>query len=457
MSTGIEERLAATRGGSAAWYARAQRCIAGGIGHDVRYAPPFPTYIQRAEGPYKWDVDGNRSIDYQLGNGALLLGHAHPAIVEAILRAAPLGTHFGNDHPLQVQWAEQIQRLVPCAERVRFVNSGTEANMLACRIARAVTGRPRILRFEGHFHGWHDDLVRGFAPPFEVPPSLGLAPGALDGTVMLPANDLALVERTLAERRDLAAIILEPSGASWSTVPLVPGFLQGLRDLTRRYGVLLIFDEVITGFRWAPGGAQERFGVVPDLSTHAKVIGGGMPAAAVCGRAEVMAVLEITGDPHHDRFERVLHYGTYNANPLSAAAGLACLEIAATGEPQRHADAMAERLRQGLDAVLERRGVAGYVYGEASTFHIYLEKAPGSGVKDRQALRTLDARVLKGMPGDLIRALQNGFRVRGVDLMSYNGGMCSAAHSTADIDETIAAFDDLMAELLAAGLVARLG
>jgi glutamate-1-semialdehyde 2,1-aminomutase len=457
MSMSLEKPSVGTTEGSAGWYERAQRVIAGGLGHDVRAASPHPLYIQRAEGAHKWDVDGNRYVDYNLGNGALLLGHAHPAVVEAVVRAAPLGTHFGNDHPLQVEWAELIQKLVPCAERVRFVNTGTEANMLAARVARAFTGRGKIIRFEGHFHGWHDDLVRGFSPPFEVAPSIGLAPGALDGTVLLPANDLDRLERALVADPDVAAVILEPSGASWSTVPLAPGFLQGLRELTRKRGVLLIFDEVITGFRWAPGGAQERYGIVPDLSTHAKVIGGGMPAAAaVCGRADVLDVVRFTGDLEHDRFRRVLHYGTYNATPVTAAAGLACLKIVQTGEPQRHADAMAERLRNRLDAILERRGVAGYAYGEASTFHVYLESTSGRRPRERQQLRTLDPLILKGMPADLIRALQGGLRARGVDLMSYNGGMLSAAHTAADVDETVNAFDDLIAELLSRGAIATL-
>ena len=177
MTPSFEEQIQATRAGSGAWYARAQQAVGGALGHDVRHALPFPTYIARAQGAYKWDVDGHRYIDYHVGNGALLLGHAHPAIVEAVIKAAPLGTHFGNDHPLQVEWAERIQSLVPCGERVRFTNSGTESDMLACRVARAHTGRPTILRFEGHFHGWGDELVTGFAPPFDVPPSIGLDAG----------------------------------------------------------------------------------------------------------------------------------------------------------------------------------------------------------------------------------------------------------------------------------------
>jgi glutamate-1-semialdehyde 2,1-aminomutase len=347
MKPTFEDQIQATRSATGGWDARAQKAVGGALGHDMRHALPFPTYIERAQGAYKWDVDGHRYIDYHVGNGALLLGHAHPAIIEAVIKAAPLGTHFGNDHPLQVEWAEKIQSLVPCGERVRFTNSGTESDMLACRVARAHTGRPTILRFEGHFHGWGDELVTGFAPPYDVPPSIGLAPGFRLGTVMTRANDLDEVERILRQRGDVAAVILEPSGGSWARLPLRPGFLAGLREVTRRHGTLLIFDEVITGFRWAPGGAQERYGVTPDLSTHAKIIGGGVPGAAICGRADVMQVFDITGDPFHDRFRRIAHQGTYNATPLTAAAGLACLSIVATGEPTRRADALADRLRAG--------------------------------------------------------------------------------------------------------------
>jgi glutamate-1-semialdehyde 2,1-aminomutase len=229
-----------------------------------------------------------------------------------------------------------------------------------------------------------------------------------------------------------------------------------VRELTRRYGNVLIVDEVITGFRWAPGGAQERAGLVSDLSTHAKIIAGGMPGAAVCGRAEIMDVMRMTGDAAHDRFERVLHYGTFNAAPLSAAAGRACLEVVSSGEPQRQADAMAERLRAGMDRVLEDRGVAGYVYGESSAFHIYLSAPGGERIADRRALHTADPAILKGMPGDLVTALQNGFRARGMELMSYNGGMTSAAHVEGDIDETVAAFDELVQELVEHRRVAML-
>jgi glutamate-1-semialdehyde 2,1-aminomutase len=439
-------RLAAARPRTAEWHARARAVLAGGTGHDLRAAAAGPTIVTHARGAHKWDVDGRRYIDYGLGGGALLLGHAHPAVAAAARAALDRGTHFGNDHPDQIRWAEVIQRLLPCAERVRFVNSGSEAAMLAARLARACTGRGRLVRFEGHFHGWHDDLVSGHAWPFDRPGTRGLAPGAPLGSLLLPANDLPRLEAALAAEPDVAAVILEPSGASWGTVPLAPGFLAAVRETTRRHGVLLIFDEVITGFRWAPGGAQARHGVVPDLATLGKIIAGGLPGAAVCGRADVMEGLAVRGDARRDRFERVLHFGTFNANPVSAAAGLACLEIVAGGEPQRRADALAAALRTGLDEVLKRRGAAGYAYGEASAFHVFLEALPGRGLP-REALPTLDAGILKGIPGGLVGAVQDGLRVRGVELLSGLGGMTSAAHDERDVADTVAAFDDLVAEL----------
>jgi glutamate-1-semialdehyde 2,1-aminomutase len=440
-------RVRAMQPGSARWFERGTKTIGGAYGHDGRYNPPFPTYIERARGGHKWDVDGNRYIDYRLGNGALMLGHADPDVNAAVAAILEKGTHFGNDHPLQVEWGERVQRLVPCAERVRFVNSGTEANMLACRLARGFTRRPKILRFAGHFHGWHDELLTGMTPPFDVPPSLGLAPGAAAGVTMIPDDDLDLLEGTLAADREIAAVILEASGASWGTVPLPASFLKGVREVTRRHDVLMILDEVITGFRWAPGGAQERFGVTPDLSTHAKIIAGGLPGGAVCGSADILRGLDFTGDSRHDRYRRVMHYGTFNANPLSAAAGIACLKKLDGGEATRRAEEVAAALREGMDAVLERRGIAGYVYGEASTFHIYLAAPLAPRVQRRADLVTTDAATLKGIPTTMVMAVQNGFRARGVELMSYTGGMTCAAHGREDAAQTVSAFDDLMGEL----------
>src|SRR5262245_49332123 len=242
------ETYAAKRTKSAEHYQRAQRVLAGGVGHDLRFFEPMPLCIARARGARKWDVDGNEYIDFLMGNGSLLLGHADLEVCDAVTRAMADGSQFGNDHPLQIEWAEWITRLVPSAERVRFVNSGTEASALALRLARAHTGRRKILRFEGHFHGWHDDVVHGFHPPFEADGSLGVPPDVRDHLVMIPAGDLNHVADLFAADHDIAAAILEPSGASWGRVPLDVEFLHGLRELTARQGVVLIFDEVVSGF-----------------------------------------------------------------------------------------------------------------------------------------------------------------------------------------------------------------
>ena len=374
--------------------------MGGKAGHDLRHFSPMPLYIERGKGSRKWDVDGHEYIDFLLGNGALLLGHAPPEVLDAIAQVSGRGTHFGNDHPLQIEWAERVQELVPSAERVRFVNSGTEATLLALRLARAFTGRSKILRFEGHFHGWHDDLVHGFQPPFDADGSLGVPPLVRDHTVLVPDGDLQAAEQALDRDPDIAAAILEPSGASWGRVPIDPEFLRGLRDLATRKNVLLIFDEVVTGFRYSPGGAQQFFNVIPDLSCFAKILTGGMPGGAVVGRADVMALFNQTGDPHHDRFERVVHLGTFNASPLTAAAGVALLKQVATGEPIAKANAAAEKLRSSFDEVLANRGIAGYVYGISSTFHVYFETDTDRirNASSRDDLQTREARGSKGCP-----------------------------------------------------------
>ena len=439
-------------------FARASRVLAGKVGHDLRHFEPVPLYIERGIAGRKWDVDNNEYIDFLMGNGALLLGHAPPAVVEAICEIVGQGTHFGSDHPLQLEWAELVQRLVPSAERVRFVNSGSEATLLALRLARAYTGRNRILRFEGHFHGWHDEVVHGFHPPFAAEGSLGVPPQVRDNMVLIPDGDLHLVEEALSGEEDIAAVILEPSGASWGRVPLEGDFVRGLQALTSRYGVVLICDEVITGFRFSPGGAQQLYNLQPDLSCFAKILAGGMPGGAVAGKAEIMQLFDLSGEPRHDRYERVTHLGTFNAAPLSAAAGVAVLRQVANGEPIDRANAIAKRLREGWDAVLEKYGVAGYVYGPSSTFHVYFETdlERMRGVSSRCDLYTREARRLKGMPPLLIAEYQRRLRHHGVDVMSFTGGFVSAAHTESDIDEASRAFEQTVIELCDRGLVETL-
>ena len=242
----------------------------------------------RAEGAYKWDLDGHRLLDYVTGHGALVAGHCHPAVVEAVRRQAGLGQHLGASSELQADWAERIVALVPSAERVRFTSSGTEATLLALRVARGFTGRSRVLKLAGHFHGWHDDVIPGVALPVEREPPRGSPPNP-DLAVVDPFAEGAL-ERELA-RGDVACVILEPTGAAWGAVPLPPERVASIAAAARAHGTLVLFDEVVTGFRWSPGGAQAVIGVTPDLTALAKVVAGGLPGGALSGRADVMEVL----------------------------------------------------------------------------------------------------------------------------------------------------------------------
>src|SRR6266849_5242086 len=378
----IHEEYRAKHAKSAALWERARRSIPGGSTHDIRHLPPFPTYVERAAGTRKWDVDGNEYIDYWMGHGALFLGHCHPAVVRAVQEQMARGTHLGGCHELEVRWAELVTRLVPCAELVRFTMSGTEATHLAMRVARAYTGRSRIVKFTGHFHGWHDGAVAAVNPPYDVPMSAGVPGSTLDQVAICPPNDIKAVQVAL-ERGDVAAVILEPAGGQSGTTPTIPGYLQELRSLTTKHGVVLIFDEVITGFRYAPGGAQAYFGVTPDVTTLAKIVAGGLPGAAVVGKRDVMSMLAHRGDPAWDRSERVAQNGTFNSNPVCAAAAIATLELVADGSLHARANKACDELRTGLSDLMKRGGVPGTCFGESSIFHVSFEGRPGLAGFDR--------------------------------------------------------------------------
>ncbi|HYW90633.1 MAG TPA: aminotransferase class III-fold pyridoxal phosphate-dependent enzyme, partial [Chloroflexota bacterium] len=297
---------------SAELYQRSRDSIAGGITHDSRAFAPFPIYIERADGARKWDVDGNELIDHWMGHGALILGHGHPQVVAAVAEQVHRGTHYGACHELEVAWAEQICRMIPSAEWVRFTMSGTEATMLALRDARAFTGREKIIRFAGHFHGWHDYAMAGYQPPFDTPTSTGIPKAVAESMLVAYPNSIDSVRQLLDANADqVAAVIVEPGGGSNGIIPTNQQFLQQLRDLTRERGVVLIFDEVITGFRYSPGGAQQKYGVTPDVTTLAKIVAGGLPGGAVVGRRDVLDVQTFKGELHRDRFERVLQQGTF--------------------------------------------------------------------------------------------------------------------------------------------------
>jgi len=444
--TTILEQYEALHQGSLRLYQRALRAFPDGVTHDIRYFAPFPVYVERAQGAHKWDLDGNEFIDYWIGHGALLLGHNHPAVVRAVSEQLGRGTHYGASHELEIAWGRWVQKLIPSAERVRFVSSGTEATLMAIRLARAFTGRKTLLRFEGHFHGWHDAVMLGYQPPFDAPDSAGIPPGVLAHVRCLPPNDLAAVEKALAEDDDVAGIILEPAGGANAAIPTRPGFLSALRDLCTARGLVLIFDEVISGFRYAPGGAQAYFGVQPDLTALAKILAGGLPGGAVAGRADIMHLLTITEDAHRNRHGRVSHPGTFNANPLSAAAGVATLEIAATGQPQQHAGDLTLKLIRGMNDLLRRAQVPGCVYGDRGAFHMLIGQKDFQPEEVERILDRADAARLATGMGRLTQPVRAALLLEGID-PSGPSGRLSSAHTEADVERTLAGFESALERL----------
>jgi glutamate-1-semialdehyde 2,1-aminomutase len=428
----LVERYRAAFPRSQELHRRAQGIFPNGVTHDVRHLEPFPVYVDRAEGSHKWDVDGHELIDYWAGHGALLLGHGHPAVVDAVQRQMARATHPGACHEGEIAWGGLVQQLVPSAERVRFTSSGTEATLMALRLARMFTGRPRVLKFAGHFHGWHDFLIPGADAPDAGKPVPGVPVEVAAQTVIVPPNDLNLVEEALKRDPQIGCVILEPTGGHWGAVPIGGAFLWRLRELTTRYDRLLIFDEVITGFRVSPGGAQGHYGVMPDLTTLAKILAGGLPGGCVAGRADVLAGLEFRpGKP------KMKHPGTFNANPLSAAAGIATLQIVAEGETCRKANEVARQIRQKLNGLFAERNYPWIAYGEFSAFRLLPDyrgpRSAGDGfVPYNGAMDRLDG----PRPPGLTHAFRQGMLLHGVDLFGLSG-MTTAAHTDADVEKTV--------------------
>ncbi|HLJ92601.1 MAG TPA: aspartate aminotransferase family protein [Gemmataceae bacterium] len=415
-------------------FEQAKAIFPNGVTHDLRHLEPFPIYIERAEGAHKWDVDGHRLIDYWAGHGALLLGHSHPTVVGAVQQQMSRATHPGACHALEIEWGQCVQQLVPSVEKLRFVSSGTEATLMALRLARLFTGRPKVLKFAGHFHGWHDFVIAAADPPYDGSVVPGVPGEVAAQTVVVPPNDPAAVERALAGDPQIGCVILEPTGGHFGAVPIGGEFLQQLRACTAQHGRLLIFDEVITGFRVHPGGAQSHYGVTPDLTTLAKVLAGGLPGGCLAGRADILAGLEFRpGKP------KMKHPGTFNANPLSAAAGIAALRLVASGEPCRRANALGQRLRQRLNALLQARDTDWVVYGEFSGFKFlpgYRGPRPAGDdfIPYGGALENLDG----SKNPRLSQAFRRALLLHGVDLPGL-GGMTTAAHTETDIADTVTA------------------
>lgn len=418
---------------------QAREVLPSGIVHDSRRTWPYSIYGDRAAGSHKWDVDGNEYVDYYGGHGSLLLGHQHPQVIAAIQAQLGKGMHLAAANELEIEWARRIQAMIPSAERVRFTASGTEATQLAIRLARAATGRSRILRFKSHFHGWHDQVSFGVNDHLDGSPSVGVLSEVAAQTALVPPNDVAAVERLLAEHNDIAAVMLEPIGSSSGTIPTSPEVLNALRELTSRHGSLLIFDEVVTGFRVHPGGAQALFGVTPDITTLAKIVAGGMPGGAVGARKDILDWLDFDIAAENKR-ERVNHQGTHNAHPCSAAAGIATLDIIRDSDACARASALAAKLRAGLNEVLEEESIPWAIYGEHSFFHLHSNPL-GEAIRPTSFdARKLTIEALKGKDERMLAKLRLAMLVHGVDLKGFRGGIVSAVHTDADIAFTLDAW-----------------
>lgn len=341
----------------------------------------YPIFMERGRGSHIYDVDGNEYIDWMMAFGALPLGHAHPEIVEAIKEAAATGAHFATATPVELEVAEMLQKMVPNAERVRFANTGTEAVMAAIRLSRGVTGRPKILKFEGHYHGWHDDLLVSSnvmppsalglrSDPIKIPDSSGLNRTALDDTILVPWNDLQALRRAIENHPgQIAAIISEGVMANMGVIPPAEGYLQGLQELARANGILFILDETVTGFRIAPGGCQEYYKLSPDLVTFGKALGCGLPVAALVGRAEIMDALQWGG---------VLHYGTHNGSRIGMFAARANLRVLTRDNNAsfRHTWRVAERLCTGYRELFTKKGRTVVVQNVGPMFQLMFTDQP---------------------------------------------------------------------------------
>ncbi|MCE2463036.1 MAG: aminotransferase class III-fold pyridoxal phosphate-dependent enzyme [Dehalococcoidia bacterium] len=334
---------------------------------------------------------------------------------------------------------------MPSIEKIRCHSSGTEATLMALRLARAYTGKNKVVKFEEHFHGWHDYAITRADRP--VP---GVPATTSQSVIVLPPGDISLVEQKLANDGDIAAVILEPTGAHYGQLPLmVPQFLKDLREVTRRYGVLLIFDEVVTGFRVSPGGAQGRFGIDPDLTTMAKIVAGGLPGGVVGGKADIVDRIAFQNDPEWDTRQRIAHPGTFNANPLSAAAGAICLEMVASQPINQRADAAAAQLKTGLNEIFTRMEVPGHAHGMASLIHLTMKDCNCDRELCTMSHQEISGAANAAVTGSLKRALMNN----GVDIMGRGSLIVSATHRSEEVERTLSAFEESLTAMRREGVV----
>ena len=415
--------------------------IAGGVNSNFRLnISPTPLVFDRGDGPYLYDIDGNRLIDYYLGMGPMILGHKPKAVVEAVKDQIDKGILFAGQSAVEAEAARLVCDMVPSAERMRFGSSGSEVDQAALRLARAVTGRSRVIKFEGHYHGWFDNVLWSTAPavasagPANAPTPVIGSKGQLADTAntltVLPWNDLEILEAYLAAG-DVAAVIMEPAMCNQGSIKPGAGYLEGVRAACTKFGTILIFDEVITGFRLAPGGAQEVFGVMPDLSTFGKAIANGFPVAAIAGRADLMDMF-VTGG--------VVHGGTYNAQPVAMAATVATLKSLTPAVFAKIGHA-GTALADGFREIFASAGVTAQVVGFPQVFHIALGlSAPARNYRG-----------LAAMNRPAYVALTTALLRRGVRALERGAWFLSSEHDAGVVQETLQAMADAVRELKAAG------
>lgn len=430
LSSNREASVRAKTPKSLACYERSQKTLAGGVSTALRRAAqPYPLFYTHGKGPRITDVDGNEYVDYTLAWGPLILGHAPDAVNEAVARQLSLGHTFGAQHALEYEASEALCAAIPCADKVAFANSGTEIVQVALRLARGVTGRPLYLKFEGHYHGWDDSVLVGYKVTPEqfdspVPAPVGMGQRPWSGAVVARWNNRESVERAFAAHEgQISAIICEPLLCNSGCIPAEPGFLQFLREISTRHGALLIFDEVITGFRLALGGGQQYYGVTPDLATFAKAAAAGLPLSVLAGRDEYMRLIADG---------KVVHAGTLNGNPLALAACVAALrELNGDGVYER-LHRLGSRLREGMTAILRSKGVDVVATGEGPCFQLHFQKTTPVEYRDTLACnKPLYAQFLMGLLDEGVLALPDG------------RWYISTAHDDTAIDATLRAVERL--------------
>jgi len=402
---------------------RAKRVFPAGVSYFIRLMEPYPFYTKKAEGSKLIDADGNEYIDFWIGHYTLILGHSPPNIIRKVKRQIENGTHYGTCHELEIALAEQVVKMVPSAEMVRFTNSGTEAIMYTTRLARSYTKREKIAKFEGGWHGGYDALHVAVKPPLDTPESSGLTKGTIKDTVVLPFNDINSVEKTMRKEK-LAAVFVEPVQGAAGCIPAEREFLKALRELCTESGTLLVFDEIITGFRLAPGGGQQFFNVLPDITVLGKILGGGFPVGAIAGSREIMEFM----DPLlHERPKCSFHGGTFCANPVTMTAGLAMLGTLEDGTIINELNRRGNKLQAQLADIFDGRHLCAQVVGTGSLFHTHFTDEE---VKDIQAVFRADR--------ERLAQYHMHLAANGVFFLTAKMGALSTAHNTKDLDKLLA-------------------